>query len=241
MKRPELTRSQAWADIIVLLAVTAVSAVAVAGFASYVLKTDQLPLVIVIQGLVILAALRTMLAYRRQTWRDIGLKTLQSVDLGRGLLTLLACVGANMLLTSSVMLVNPDMLKQHAHNLMEVGERLDGGLPFAVLAAVILFVGIYEELTARGLFLSRCRTVLPGTWAPIMASSVMFGLGHAYQGWLGVAQTTLIGVVLAYYTMRWGTLWPAILAHAALDLTSLAVIRYATEHNLLLYGCLCPM
>ena len=241
MKRSELTRSQAWVDIIVLLAVTAVSAVVVAGFASYVLKTDQLPLVIVIQGLVILAALRTMLAYRRQSWRDIGLKTFHPVDLSRGLLTLLACVGANLLLTSSVMLVNPGILQRHAHNLMAVGERLDGGLPFAVLSLVILFVGIYEELTARGLLLSRCRTVLPGAWAPIMASSLIFGLGHAYQGWLGVVQTTLIGVVLAYYTMRWGTLWPAILAHATLDLTSLAVIRYATEHNLLLYGCLCPM
>jgi CAAX protease family protein len=228
-------------DIIVLLTVTAAAAVAVAGFASYVLKTDQLPLVIVIQGLVILAALRAMLAYRRQTWRDIGLRTLQGVDLGRGLLTLLACVGVNMVLTSSVMLVNPDLFKRHAHNLMEVGERLDGGLPFVVLGVVILFVGVYEELTARGLLLSRCRTVLPGTWAPIIASAVIFGLGHAYQGWLGVAQTTLIGIVLAYYTLRWGTLWPAIVAHTTLDLTSLAVIRYATEHNLLLSGCHCPM
>lgn len=221
-------------DIIVLSVVTAVTAVVVAGFAAYVLKTDQLPLMIVIQGLVILAALGAMLAYRGQTWRDIGLKTLLPVDLSRGLLTLLACVGANILLTSSVILVNPDMLEQHARNLMEVGERLDGGLPFVALAAVILFVGVYEELTARGLLLSRCRTVLPGTWAPIMASSVMFGLGHAYQGWLGVAQTTLLGVVLAWYTIRWSTLWPAIVAHATLDLTSLAIIRYVTEHNLLL-------
>jgi len=232
MKRLELTQSQAWVDIIVLLAVTAVSAVAVAGFASYVLKTDQLPLVIIIQGLVILAALRAMLVYRRQSWRDIGLKTLLLVDLGRGLLTLLVCVGTNMVLTSSVMLVNTDLLKQHAHNLMDVGERLGGGLSFVALALVIVFVAVYEELTARGLLLSRCRTVLPGTWAPIMASSVMFGLGHAYQGWLGVAQTTLIGVVLAWYTIRWGTLWPAIVAHATLDLTSLAFIRYAAEHNL---------
>ncbi len=233
MKRSELTRSQAWVDIIVVLVVTAVSAVAVAGFAAYVLKTDQLPLVIIIQGLVILAALRTMLAYRRQSWRDIGLKRLQGADLGRGLLILLACVGANMVLTSTVMLVDPHMLKTHAHNLIEVGERLGGGLPFVALSMVILFVGVYEELTARGLLLSRCRTVLPGSWAPIIASAVMFGLGHAYQGWLGVVQTTLIGIVLAYYTIRWGTLWPAIVAHATLDLTSLAVIRYATEHNLL--------
>jgi len=234
MEQFELKRSQAWVDIIAILAVTAVSAVVVAGFAAYVLKTDQLPVVIVIQGLVILAALRTILAHRGQTWRDIGLKTLLPVDFGRGLLILLACVGANMVLTTSVLLVDADLLKQHAHNLMDVGERIDGGLPFAALALVILFVGVYEELTARGLLLSRCRTVLPGTWAPIMASSVMFGLGHAYQGWLGVAQTTLIGVVLAWCTIRWGTLWPAIVAHATLDLTSLAVIRYATEHNLLL-------
>lgn len=238
MKQSEMTRSQAWVDIIVLLAVTVVSAVAVAGFVASVLRTDQLPLVIVIQGVVILGAVRTMLGCRRQTWRDIGLKTLQPADLSRGLLTFLACVVANVVLNASMMLVDPEILQQHAHNLMEVGERLDSGLPFAVLALVLLFVGIYEELTARGLLLSRCRTVLPGTWAPIMASSLMFGLGHAYQGWLGVIQTTLIGIVLAYYTMRWGTVWPAILAHATLDLASLAVIRHIADHNLLLYGCL---
>jgi membrane protease YdiL (CAAX protease family) len=89
----------------------------------------------------------------------------------------------------------------------------------------MFFVGVYEELTARGFLLARCRTAFDGVWAPVLLSSLLFGLGHVYQGWIGVVQTTVIGTVFAVYTVRWGTVWPAILAHALLN--TLSVITLA--------------
>jgi membrane protease YdiL (CAAX protease family) len=55
---------------------------------------------------------------------------------------------------------------------------------------------------------------------PIVFSSVLFGLGHFYQGIYGIVQTALFGAVLAALTLRWGTLWPAIFAHAAVNMLS---------------------
>jgi membrane protease YdiL (CAAX protease family) len=66
--------------------------------------------------------------------------------------------------------------------------------------------------------------VFDGVWAPVLVSSVLFGLGHVYQGWIGVAQTTVIGAIFAIFTVRWATLWPAIMAHAALNTLSVAAL-----------------
>jgi len=35
----------------------------------------------------------------------------------------------------------------------------------------------------------------------------------------------LLGLVLAAFTLRWGTLWPAICAHAAVNILSVVQLR----------------
>jgi membrane protease YdiL (CAAX protease family) len=49
---------------------------------------------------------------------------------------------------------------------------------------------------------------------------VIFGLGHAYQGATGIVKTGVIGLVMALLTVLSGSLWPAILFHATMDITS---------------------
>jgi membrane protease YdiL (CAAX protease family) len=48
-------------------------------------------------------------------------------------------------------------------------------------------------------------------------SSLVFGILHAYQGWLGIVRTALLGMILAASFVVSGSLWPAIIAHALLD------------------------
>jgi membrane protease YdiL (CAAX protease family) len=38
-------------------------------------------------------------------------------------------------------------------------------------------------------------------------------------------QTALLGVVLAAFTIRWRTLWPAIIAHAAVNMLSIVQLE----------------
>lgn len=84
-------------------------------------------------------------------------------------------------------------------------------------AGVSAAAGIGEEAAFRGYALS---ALLPtvGPLAAVGATSLAFGLAHAYQGLLGIARTTLVGVVLAALTLASGSLWPAMGAHALLNL-----------------------
>lgn len=79
--------------------------------------------------------------------------------------------------------------------------------------------GICEEVLYRGILLASLEPFV-GPWVAALASSVLFGMGHAYQGVVGVAKTAGVGLVLAAITLLSGSLVPAILLHAVLDLTS---------------------
>lgn len=181
--------------------------------------------IIVVQGLVILAGLQAILRWRQIRWSDLGLVRPVALDLPRALLVLLAVFAGNGLFTGLVMLASPGTLEQHHARLGEVAGFLVGGLPFLAIAAAMLFVAVYEELLARGFLLQRSRLLIAGIWGPVLLSSLLFGLGHGYQGWIGIAQTALVGVILARATLYWGTLWPAIIAHAALNTVALSILQ----------------
>jgi len=50
-----------------------------------------------------------------------------------------------------------------------------------------------------------------------LASSVAFGLAHCYQGWSGMIRAGLLGALLAYPVVRYGSLYPSMLAHWMID------------------------
>jgi membrane protease YdiL (CAAX protease family) len=90
--------------------------------------------------------------------------------------------------------------------------------------ALSVTAGICEEVLYRGLLLGSL-TPLMGVWPAVAVSSVVFGLGHAYQGAAGVLKTGVVGLVLALLTVFSGSLWVAMVLHAALDLTSGRLMR----------------
>lgn len=217
--------TRALVDIVLALASFVVVGVAVSWLSALVPVGLRLPLMVVSQGLVVLVVTGLLLAWRNQRWRDIGLVPPMVRDGGRAVLAFVICLGLNIVLVYALHWVFPDTVAAHSQQLEVIARQLSYGIPLPALIAVLALVGVYEELFARGLLLQRCRSLAGGTWIPVTVSSVLFGLGHLYQGWVGVAQTTLIGIVLAVLTLRWKTLWPAILAHALLDTASIALIR----------------
>jgi membrane protease YdiL (CAAX protease family) len=84
---------------------------------------------------------------------------------------------------------------------------------------VSISAGVCEEILYRGLLLAVLMSLV-GTWPAIVISSLIFGLGHAYQGISGIAKTGLVGFVLALFTVATGSLFVAIVLHAVIDLTS---------------------
>jgi membrane protease YdiL (CAAX protease family) len=62
--------------------------------------------------------------------------------------------------------------------------------------------------------------VWTGIAVAVILSSLVFGLGHIYLGTKSVPKTAGAGLVMAFLAVSSGTLWPAILIHAAMDWNS---------------------
>jgi uncharacterized protein len=220
-----MTRAQAFTDVVLALVLTVFGGLSAAAVAA--LFGFPILLLLALQGLLILAGLHLLLQWRRQRWRDLRLLRPSTVDLSRGVLALVVIFVANALIVAVSMRLAPGLAEGHQERLAGVAGVVLADVPFAAVALTMLLIGFYEEVLARGFLLRRCQTLLGGAWLPVLISSLLFGLGHFYQGWSGVAQTALIGIVLGFLTLRWGTLWPAIIAHAGLNTLSLAILRAA--------------
>jgi membrane protease YdiL (CAAX protease family) len=78
-----------------------------------------------------------------------------------------------------------------------------------------------EEFLFRGYLLTQMHDWFHSlVWAWVV-SSVAFGLAHCYQGWSGMTRAGLLGALLAYPVVRWGSLYPAMLAHWMIDTVAL--------------------
>ena len=87
-------------------------------------------------------------------------------------------------------------------------------------AAVSITAGLCEEFIYRG-FVMWYLTTLAGPIVAALASSLVFGLGHLYQGRSHVLRTGILGLAFALLAMLADSLWPAIVVHAIADLVGL--------------------
>jgi len=79
--------------------------------------------------------------------------------------------------------------------------------------------GICEELLFRG-FLMWYINEFSSIIIAVILSSVLFGLGHSYQGLKGVLQAGGIGLVMAVVYIFSGSLWIPIALHISVDIYS---------------------
>ena len=184
-------------------------------------------LTVLLQGTVILLGVQTLdrIAAVAPPGPRAALGDLQWLDLGRAVLALLLIVLVNGLLAAGMFLTAPEVIDRHQDRLGDVAVWLAGGLPFWLLLVLTLFIGYYEEVLARGLLLEQSGALLGRGLAAVVLSSVLFGLGHVYQGWYGVFQTAIVGAVFAALVLRWKRLWPVIIAHGLLNAVSLGLLR----------------
>ncbi|MDP9075686.1 MAG: CPBP family intramembrane metalloprotease [Actinomycetota bacterium] len=95
----------------------------------------------------------------------------------------------------------------------------------AVFALLAVTAGVCEELLYRGFGLAYLRWLWPGATRPwlIALTAAAFGVAHLYQGVRGVVLTGLVGGYLAWLVLSSGSLVPAMVIHALLDLRILAL------------------
>jgi membrane protease YdiL (CAAX protease family) len=122
-----------------------------------------------------------------------------------------------------------DPLRRQARGFLALLPRTrEERLTFAALAVT---AGICEEIVFRGFGFAYVRFLWPGVtdgWL-ILATSVVFGLAHLYQGPRGVVLTGLAGAAFASMTVTTGSLLPAIVVHAMVDLRILGLPDLARD------------
>lgn len=108
---------------------------------------------------------------------------------------------------------------------------------FWLTLTLVSFVvaGLREELWRAGCLAALAR-LWPGgfgsrlgQFAAVFLVSVVFGLGHAAQGWLAVGLTSLVGVGLGAVMVFHRSIWPAVIAHGLFNATSFALLPWAAE------------
>lgn len=90
---------------------------------------------------------------------------------------------------------------------------------FAWFVPVGISAGICEEFIFRGFLIWAFQPWL-GLWGAALASTVSFGLVHSYQGPAGATRAGVVGAVFALLTIALGSIIPAMVLHAMLDLLS---------------------
>ena len=106
-----------------------------------------------------------------------------------------------------------------------------------ILYAVTIGAGFGEETVFRGYMFERLGKLFgAGAWVTpviVVLSAAWFGLIHyPVQGIAGVQQATIFGLVFGTIFALTGQIWMLMIAHAAFDLTAVAIIYWNLENEL---------
>jgi len=191
-------------------------------------------ILIILSGNLVVAPLSAILVlvwvrWSRTPWCDIGYARPKSwtLSIAAGIAF---GIGFKLLMKAIVMpLLGADPINQAYHFL--VGNR--AALP-AAFYAMIVGAGFGEETIFRGYLFERLGKLFGrSAWAKtsiVLLTSILFGLAHySDQGLAGAEQATIVGLVYGTIFAITGRIWLLMIAHAAFDLTALAIIYWDLE------------
>lgn len=109
------------------------------------------------------------------------------------------------------------------------------------LMAVAPTAGVCEEFLYRGFLLAELARWTHSGWLALAISSVVFGFAHVYQGASGIIRAALLGALLGLPVIETGSLYPGMLAHAAIDAAALLWLgpRFLKQESGLIGGSPC--
>ena len=108
---------------------------------------------------------------------------------------------------------------------VEPAELYDTWWRIPVLLLVAFANGWAEEVIVVGYLITRLRQLRVSPIVAVIASSVLRGVYHLYQGFGAGLGNLAMGLVFGYVWLRTGRLWPLIIAHTLID--AVAFVGYA--------------
>jgi uncharacterized protein len=135
---------------------------------------------------------------------------------GLGLAALIGLPGLALYQVARILGMNADV---------EPAELYDTWWRIPVLLAAAFANGWAEEVIVVAFLLTRLRQLRVNPVAALLASSLLRGAYHLYQGFSAGLGNVAMGLVFAYVWRRTGRLWPLIIAHGIID--TVAYVGYA--------------
>jgi membrane protease YdiL (CAAX protease family) len=112
-----------------------------------------------------------------------------------------------------------------------------GNVKLAAIYLLVIwsFAAFGEEFAYRGYLLRRAIDALGGSTrgaiAAVLLCGALFGVGHFYQGPVGMIDSTVSGLVFGtLYVRSDGNMWTSTLAHGLTDTLALALIAGGVVH-----------
>ena len=170
------------------------------------------------------------LRLRRTGWSSVGLR--RPTDWRK---TILAAIVAGIVLQLISEFVTEPLIRYATGVTPDLSSfrELVGNLPASLLMLVVVWIlaAFGEEMAYRGYVLERAATL--GGRSPrayvvaMLAVSVLFGIGHWYQGVAGVVDSSFSGLYYGTLFLASGrNLWLPILAHGFSDTIGLGLIYF---------------
>jgi membrane protease YdiL (CAAX protease family) len=162
-------------------------------------------------------------------WSDLGFSRPRSW-MRTALLGIAFGVAFKLLMKAVVMpLLGADPVNHAYHYLAHNPDALPGAA-----ATMIVTAGFGEETVYRGYLFERLHALWGNgsgaTWAIVVLTAVLFGAAHySGQGLAGAEQAALVGLVFGAIFASTRAIWFLMIAHAAFDLTAVAIIFWDLE------------
>ncbi len=99
-----------------------------------------------------------------------------------------------------------------------------------VLLAAAFANGWAEEVIVVAFLLTRLRQLRVNPVAALIASSLLRGVYHLYQGFGAGLGNVAMGLVFGYVWQRTGRLWPLVIAHGLIDAVAFVGYALAASH-----------
>ncbi len=101
---------------------------------------------------------------------------------------------------------------------------------FVLAGLLVVVVAISEETIFRGYLLLRLTAVSGSVVFAVILSSLIFSMGHGYEGVAGVATTAVMGLILAVVYLWRGSLAAPMAMHFLQDFVAIVVLGAFSAH-----------
>ncbi len=121
-----------------------------------------------------------------------------------------------------------------AQRLRALAERIFPRTPGEVRIYIVLALtaGICEEFIFRGFLLAALLRMGLASGVVVLATAILFGLAHLYQGGGGSIGTGILGILFAIARIAYTSLLPVMVWHSVLDVVAgIAGARYLLRPN----------